>query len=223
MLVEKKPMTYVSAASRLAILGLFCLACKGKETPAAEQTPSAAAAADTSSAAVMAHGLDLLYKKGDPIAAADAFQIVLNTNPTHYGANYQLAVALDRSGEPTQARPQWEQVLKMAQAISDTATIATAKTRLAAPDTVGEAGMMVRGLNMLYTKNDATGAADEFSKILAKKPNHYGANYQLAVALDKEGKAAEAKTQWQKVLKAATAINDQATIATANKQLGNTR
>lgn len=79
---------------------------------------------------MMALGLDLLYKRNNAAAAAEQFRKVLARNPTHYGATYQLAMALDRSGQPAQARPLWEKVLGMAVMYKDARTEQTARDRL---------------------------------------------------------------------------------------------
>jgi Tfp pilus assembly protein PilF len=82
-------------------------------------------------ATLMKTGLHDLYTRNDPGAAADQFRKVLERNPTHYGATYQLATALDRGGKPTEAHPLWEKVLKMAEGYKDKATADTARARLA--------------------------------------------------------------------------------------------
>ncbi|HEX6164482.1 MAG TPA: tetratricopeptide repeat protein [Vicinamibacterales bacterium] len=82
-------------------------------------------------AATMKAGLDALYTRGDAAAAVVEFRKVLAINPTHYGATYQLATALDRSGRPNEARPLWESVVKMAEQYKDLQTLATARNRLA--------------------------------------------------------------------------------------------
>lgn len=51
-----------------------------------------------SQAAMMNQGLDLLYRKGDPAGAGDKFRQVLQRNPRHYGATFQLAKAPDQAG-----------------------------------------------------------------------------------------------------------------------------
>lgn len=79
--------------------------------------------------AQMAAGLGLLGK-GDPVAAAAKFRDVLALNPSHYGAHYQLAVALDRAGKTSEARPLWEKVLRMAEGYNDRATARAARSRL---------------------------------------------------------------------------------------------
>jgi Tfp pilus assembly protein PilF len=184
---------------------------------------TAAATADSAKAtpedARMKEGLSLLYDRNDPYGAELAFRDVLKANPSHYGAHFQLARAIDREGKPTVARPMWEEVLKSAEAIKDTATAGMARARLAEPDTVSLSGTMATGVNALYRLNDPNAAAVEFRKVLEKNPNHYGATYQLAAALDKAGKQAEAKPLWEKVLAMAKTYNDTATIATAQAKL----
>ena len=79
---------------------------------------------------MMKTGLDLLYVKRDSNAAAMQFQRILQRNPSHYGATFQLATALDRAGKAAEARPLWEKILKMAEADADSKTEATARARL---------------------------------------------------------------------------------------------
>lgn len=80
--------------------------------------------------AMMQIGLDALYTRRDPDTAAAQFRKVLERHPTHYGATFQLALALDRAGKPSAARPLWEQVLTMAEGYNDEQTAATARARL---------------------------------------------------------------------------------------------
>jgi Tfp pilus assembly protein PilF len=202
----------VFAAATVALLQAGCS--RGSESPA-NQSPADVAA----QAAVMQRGLDLLYKTNDPVSAADTFRAVLKMNPTHYGARFQLAKALDLSGRPTEARPLWEEILTAAESINDTASAATARARLAQPDTVSQAAMMTLGLNLLYNKGDPAGAAEQFKKVLAKNPNHYGGNFQLAKALDQAGKPDEARRYWQKSLTMAESIKDQPTIDAVKARL----
>ena len=80
--------------------------------------------------ALMQAGLDALYTRRDPNAAVVQFRKVLEQNPTHYGATYQLASALDAAGKQDEAHPLWEKVLQMAEESNDTPTADTARTRL---------------------------------------------------------------------------------------------
>jgi hypothetical protein len=81
--------------------------------------------------AIMKAGLDALYTRNDPVAAATEFRTVLAVNPTHYGATFQLATALDRAGKSDEALRYWQKMLSMADAANDGATAATARARLA--------------------------------------------------------------------------------------------
>lgn len=79
----------------------------------------------------MKAGLDALYGRNDAAAAIVEFRRVLELNPTHYGATFQLARALDLAGKPAEARPLWEKALKLAETFKDAATAKTARERLA--------------------------------------------------------------------------------------------
>src|SRR4029077_2065612 len=80
--------------------------------------------------ALMRDGLDALRTAHDPERAAALFRRVLEHSPTHYGATYQLAAALDAAGRPSEARPLWEKMLQMAEAAHDEATLRAARERL---------------------------------------------------------------------------------------------
>jgi Flp pilus assembly protein TadD len=169
----------------------------------------------------MKAGLDALYSKNDPTTAVAQFRKVLAMNPTHYGATYQLAVALDRAGDPGEARVYWEKMLPMAQAARDEATLATVRTRLQRPPTPEDlqAEAMKAGLDALYAKKDLAAAAAQFRKVLSMNPMHYGATYQLAVALDRAGDREEATPLWRKVLEMAGTYHDEETANTARTRL----
>jgi tetratricopeptide (TPR) repeat protein len=190
----------------------------------------------------MALGLDALYTRHDPATAAARFREVLAQSPQHYGATFQLATALDRAGDTRAARPLWEKMRKMAEAIDDTQTAATARARLAeldgaapgatpgqgdlrpqtsgtSPDADPGAETMNAGLDALYTKHDPEAAAAAFRKVLAQSPGHYGATFQLATALDLAKKPAEARPLWERMLKMAEAIQDTKTADAARARL----
>jgi Tfp pilus assembly protein PilF len=210
-------MNVLSRFSRHALRGVLVsaaiLACTGKE---AAQSPAAATESD---ARLMERGMQQLYQANDPVAAEATFRAVLAKNQAHYGAHYQLAVALDRGGRPEEARPEWNEVLRLAQSFNDSTVVKTSLARLGAPDTASQAGLMARGLDLMYAKNDPAGAAAQFKAILERNRTHYGANYQLAVALDRAGRPAEAKPVWQRVLPMAIQFKDQKTIDTARARL----
>ena len=82
-------------------------------------------------AAAMQAGLDAFYTRHDPQAAVPEFQKVLAANPSHYGATFQLAAALDAAGKRAEARPLWKKMLDMSVAVNDTETANAARARLA--------------------------------------------------------------------------------------------
>ncbi len=175
----------------------------------AEETPEA----------LMTMGVDALYTQKNPEAAAKDFRKVLAKSPEHYGATYQLAVALDRSGKAAEARPLWEKALAMAEAIKDEQTADTARKRLGLPGPAPEGAAMKAGLAALYDRKDAVSAIAEFRKVLAINPNHYGATFQLAKALDQAGKPAEARPLWEKALGMAQGFKDDVTAKMATERL----
>ena len=171
---------------------------------------------------MMLVGLDFLYTSNDPPAAAAQFRTVLEQNPKHYGATYQLAVALDRAGRPDEALPVWERMLKMADGISDASVAEQVRMRLAQQEPLREQAMMQAGLDLLYARRDPADAAAQFRKVLARNPTHYGATFQLATSLDRAGLAPEARPLWENVLKMAAVYKDEETTATAQARLATT-
>jgi tetratricopeptide (TPR) repeat protein len=78
---------------------------------------------------------------------------------------------------------------------------------------------MKAGVDALYTRHDPEDAAAQFRKLLGWNPNHYGATFQLARALDQGSKRGEARPWWEKALKMAEASHDTATAAAARARL----
>lgn len=92
----------------------------------------ASAADPTDADTVMHAGLLYAWRLRDPSRAVERFRRVLVLAPTHYGAHYQLAVALLADGRRDEAGVAWRQFLPMARAIGDTASIAGAPAELSA-------------------------------------------------------------------------------------------
>jgi Flp pilus assembly protein TadD len=110
-------------------------------------------------------------------------------------------------------------MLTMAEAVGDAETAATARARLGKVEAVNDEALMKAGLDALYTKNDPDTAATVFRKVLERTPTHYGATFQLATALDRASKSAEARPLWEKVLQMAEGYNDTAAADTARARL----
>ena len=84
----------------------------------------------SSEVSLMTAGLNALYQERDGAKAAEYFRKILAQNPDHYGANFQIAAALDLQGAREQANPYWEKTLSLAKKYADTATAGVAATRL---------------------------------------------------------------------------------------------
>jgi len=83
---------------------------------------------------LMQEAINLLYSQKQPEAAVELFKRVLALNPDHYGANYQLAAALQEAGRLDEAQQQWLRALEMARAINDKPTEALILQHLDTPD-----------------------------------------------------------------------------------------
>ena len=189
--------------------------------------------------AAMQAGLDALYTRNDAAGSVRYFRRVLELNPRHYGAHFQLAKALDAAGRPVEARPVWETMKPMAEEAEDEETLTVVRARLAKPAPGPESkpavraeatpgtmteeqiqgALMAAGLDALYKRNDPVSATAEFRKVLERNATHYGATYQLATALDRADKRAEARPLWEKVAKMAERYKDQKTLDTARARL----
>jgi len=82
---------------------------------------------------MMKVGLEALYDLHDYEKAVVQFREVLERNPRHYGATFQLAMALDGSGRRTEARLQWGKALRMAEKYHDKGIADIVRARLKSP------------------------------------------------------------------------------------------
>ena len=78
----------------------------------------------------MRAGLVYAYRLRDGATAADRFRSVLAIDPAHYGAHYQLAVALLAAGRHDEALAAWSRFRPMAEAIGDQASLDAAPAEL---------------------------------------------------------------------------------------------
>ncbi len=112
-------------------------AAQGKLLEARRRWMEAAAAYDhaletdpTRVEAAMQSALVYHYWLRDPAAGVERYRRVLALNSTHYGAHYQLAMALLASGRKDAAVAAWAEFLPMAQALHDQASIDSAPEAL---------------------------------------------------------------------------------------------
>lgn len=166
-------------------------------------------------AKAMEAGVQALYRERDPARAVEAFARLLQKNPNHYGANFQLAMALEQANRTEEAVGRWARVRDLAVAAKDPATEKTAREHLDA----AVAALMQNGLALLYEKKLPAEAAQAFQRVLSLVPSHYGATYQLAVALDRAGQEEAALKAWAQVVPLAESFADAATLAAARARL----
>jgi hypothetical protein len=83
-------------------------------------------------AQLMGLGLDLLYTKHDPSGAVARFSRLLQRNPAHFGAAFQIAKALDQLPDAGDSLRAWRRVKRMAESYHDQATADMARARLKA-------------------------------------------------------------------------------------------
>jgi tetratricopeptide (TPR) repeat protein len=176
------------------------------ETPLAELRAAAAAAA----------------ARHDAHRAASLFSVVLGRAPGDRDALLGLADALDDAGRSDEARAPWTSLL----ASGDPEARGRAVLRLSNSAGGAEAELatlMESGLAALYGKDGQGRRPAEaialFQRVLAASPRHYGATYQLAVALDAAGLPDDARALWERVLPLAEGFGDAATAAAARARL----
>ena len=81
---------------------------------------------------------------------------------------------------------------------------------------------MNAGLEALHTRHDPETAIADFRKVLEHTPDHYGATFQLAAALEAAGRRDEARPLWEKMLQMAEASEDMETADKARARLHST-
>ena len=164
----------------------------------ASQALGTVASSPQSHEALMNDGLFLLYTQNDPKAAAPKFSEILDQDAAHYGASFQHAKALDMAQDLEAALSAWSRFLPMAEASSDAESLAWATERIDELNTAIKAcnTLMDQGVTLLHTEQNTHDAAEAFSKVLAQWPTHYGAAYQLAQALERDGQAETSKKVW---------------------------
>ncbi len=184
------------------------------EAPEALQT---AAPSSQNHEALMNDGLDLLYTQNDPKAAASTFSDILAQDAAHYGASFQHAKALDMAQDLEASLSAWSRFLPMAEASRDGESLAWATERIdALSAAINECNaLMEQGVSLLHTEQNAHAAAELFSTVLSRWPTHYGAAYQRAQALERDGQAETAKNAWEQVMVQAQQIDAENDVAAA--------
>jgi len=55
-------------------------------------------------------------------------------------------------------------------------------------------------VSALYQRGDLVRAIGTFRRVLARSPEHYGATFQLATALDRAKRTGESRAVWERVI-----------------------
>src|SRR5437667_10693756 len=119
---------------------------------------------------------------------------------------------LDRSGS---RRPSWKLALVFFAPLLVGAWPGSAPKPAANDDE----GLMEAGLEALHTGHDPETAIADFRKVLEHTPDHYGATFQLATALEAAGRRDEARPLWEKMVAMAERQQDTETAASARAHL----
>src|SRR5262249_23849292 len=106
---------------------------KGRFAEAAATYDRALVENPTDADAAMAAGLIYQYHLGDPARAVERYRTVLRLVPTHYGAHYQLAVALLAAGREAEAPAACLAFVPLAERANDRATLDQAPAALRRP------------------------------------------------------------------------------------------
>jgi len=165
-------------------------------------------------------------RQHDPNRAAALLARLLETAPDDIVAAQVRAQALDGTGRTAEARLEWTRVARLAEQRPDTVRAGLALSRLGGVTETTtlatgdeEARLMQAGLDALYRDHEPERAIQRFLSVLRIRNTHYGAHYQLAVALDRAGKSSEARRLWRKVLEMAEFYKDAATASAARDRL----
>jgi hypothetical protein len=149
---------------------------------------------------LMKDGLRMRYEEHAPARAAARFRKVLELNPTHFGAAYQLAAALDAAGRAFEARLVWETVEARAAELGEVTYVAMAQERL-------RGHSMQAGRRALEAGKPALAIA-HFQRVLDARPENRHALVQMSRALELAGRADEARAMWHKATEAARAADE---------------
>jgi tetratricopeptide (TPR) repeat protein len=123
-LAEYRATTAIDAVNAGAWLAQGrLLEARGDWPDAAHAFDRALAADPTSSDAAMRAALVYHYRLGDLATAVDRYRTVLAIDPNHYGAHYQVAVALLGTGRKDEALAAWRRFVPLADALGDRTSI----------------------------------------------------------------------------------------------------
>jgi tetratricopeptide (TPR) repeat protein len=169
----------------------------------------------------MDEGLAMLYNQDNPQSALTRFDLVLEQNPNHYGAIYQRAKALDALGDLQSALDAWTHCAPLAARTRDSDSTKYIQQRITVlGNTIPTvADKMNAGVELLHSQKLPGKAVPYFQDVLATWKTHYGARYQLAVALEQSNQGTASRAAWEQVHRAATQLGEVADIEAATAAL----
>jgi tetratricopeptide (TPR) repeat protein len=169
------------------------------------------------------------FEHHDPNRAAMILARLVARQPNDLEAQIGLAQSLDEAARSDEARPVWTRALELSRGTGGTGGQVDRVHAKAAEDRLRgitsewtdaeQARLMQAGLDALYRDHDPARAVDLLRQVLALNPDHYGASYQLAAALDAAGRRDEARALWPAVLDRANRLGDKKTAADVSARI----
>jgi tetratricopeptide (TPR) repeat protein len=168
---------------------------------------------------LMHDGVETLYVRKDPVVAEHYFAMILARNAAHYGANFQLARALDAQERGAEAVPQWNRVLLLSKMNKDPKTAAIAEERLAREPHLDDQTLMSLAIHVRYDVPDPKRSVAMFRELVRRNPDNADMTYELASALDASGDRVQARSIWEREMLLASAARDEAMVTLVRKRL----
>lgn len=151
--------------------------------------------------------------EGNVKAGVDNARQAVRFGPDLSRSHYYLGVALERQRSMAEALAEYRRACEIdaKDSVACAARDRVSGEKASSDSATSQAAMMGEGLRLLDEEHEAARAVDQFRALLAKNPDHYGATYQLARALDAAGRRDEATQVWQRMLSMAQAAGDKDT------------
>jgi cytochrome c-type biogenesis protein CcmH/NrfG len=168
---------------------------------------------------LMHDGVEALYVRKDPVVAEHFFAMILARNAAHYGANFQLARALDAQGRGADAVQTWNRVLQLSAMNKDRRTAAIAADRLAREPHLDDQTLMSLAIHVRYDLPDPKRSVAMFRELVRRNPDNADMTYELASALDAAGEREQARSVWEREMLLASAAQDETMVTLVRKRL----
>lgn len=139
-------------------------------------------------------------------------QQAVRLGPSLAPSHYFLGFALEQDGNTKDALIEYRRALEIdPRHVPSFEGVARLESATAKNSWSEDEKDMIDGLRLLDKDGDPLRAVEKFRALLARNPDHYGATFQLARALDAAGRRDEARTLWEKMRKMAEDVDDAAT------------